>query len=49
MDWDYYIDNDLSNAIVRAGIFWLGFRTWYKHIVSTLINNRRRQGQRSPW
>lgn len=33
MDWEYYIDNDFSNSIVRAGAIYILFKTWYYNIV----------------
>lgn len=41
MDWEYYIDNDLSNAIIRAGVIWFSFRQWYKNIVNNQSINFR--------
>lgn len=32
MDWEYYIDNDLSNSIVRSTSFYLLFRIYYNKI-----------------
>ena len=33
MDWEYYIDNDLSNSLVRGGGMYLMFRFWFKNKV----------------
>ena len=33
MDWEYYIDNDLSNSLVRGGVFFTIYRFWYKNVV----------------
>ena len=40
MDWEYYIDNDLSNSLVRSTAFYLTFRLWYKNVNVTLFLNR---------
>lgn len=41
MDWEYYIDNDFSNSIVRATFLFFAFRGWYKYVVKILnLNNR---------
>ena len=36
MDWEYYVDNDFTNSIVRAGFIYLGFKLWLKHTVRFL-------------
>ncbi len=36
MDWEYYIDNDFSNSIIRAGVFIISFKYWYKNIVISI-------------
>lgn len=36
MDWEYYIDNDFSNAVIRSGIFFLAFTFWRTNIVYNL-------------
>lgn len=33
MDWEYYIDNDLSRSIITGGVYFLSFRIWYKYAV----------------
>lgn len=35
MDWEYYIDNELSNSIIRGGVIFSVFRLWYKNIVNS--------------
>jgi hypothetical protein len=32
MDWEYYIDNDFANAIVRGGIFFASFKFLYNNV-----------------
>ncbi len=40
MDWEYYIDNDFSNAILRSGIFCVFFQIWRNNIVKNIIKIR---------
>jgi hypothetical protein len=34
MDWEYYIDSDVSNSIIRGLVFYGVFRFWHKNMVS---------------
>jgi hypothetical protein len=37
MDWEYYIDSDVSNSIVRGLVFYGVYRFWHKNMVGKRV------------
>lgn len=37
MDWEYYIDSDFSNSLIRGGIFYYMYKFWHKNMVSFFL------------
>jgi hypothetical protein len=36
MDWEYFIDNDLLNSLVRGGVIFSLYSFWRKNIVNLI-------------